>query len=434
MLNPAATSHGIASPTHRRYWVIVFAVALSVISYIDRVCISNSAVYIKQEFGLSNVQWGWVLSTFFWAYALFEIPSGWLGDRMGARKVLLRIVLWWSVFTALTGWAGGLISLLVIRAMFGMGEAGCYPNLTKAFTTWLPGAERVRAQGYMWLSARWGGAATPLLVAWVLTYVSWRHAFEIFAVLGVIWAIFFYLWYRDNPREHRGVNAAELALMPNAADYSLGHGKIPWMQFLRSRQVWLLWIQYFVFCFSWVFYVTMLPTYLKEGRGLDAGTVAALSGIPLFFGGLGSIFCGYFLPFIAARTGSEIRGRRLTACIGYGGASLFWIISIQTPNPTLAMIFLGIASFLGDLILVTTWTACMDVGRKFTGTLSGSVNMMGNFGAAAGPVAVGYILQASGQNWAMTFYINAAVYVFGIICWLFLDPVTPLKESSSKAN
>src|SRR5438552_2047846 len=121
-------------------------------------------------------------------YRLFAIPTGWLGDRFGARNVLLRVVLWWSFFTAATGWVGGLVSLIFTRAMFGIGEAGCFPNLTKAFTIWLPQAERVRAQGIMWLSARWGGAFTPLLVAWILQYVSWRRAFELFAVIGVVWA------------------------------------------------------------------------------------------------------------------------------------------------------------------------------------------------------------------------------------------------------
>src|ERR1035438_5965872 len=139
--------------TRVRYWVIVFAVSLAVITYIDRVSIATAAPSIQRDLGLDDVQMGWAFSAFAWAYALFEIPGGFLGDWMGARRVLLRVVAWWSFFTAATGWAFSFASLVVTRSLFGAGEAGCFPNLTKTFTTWLPHHERVRAQGIMWLSA-----------------------------------------------------------------------------------------------------------------------------------------------------------------------------------------------------------------------------------------------------------------------------------------
>src|SRR5215472_3036700 len=192
------------TPTHVRYWVIAFAVALAVITYIDRVCISQAAPLITRDLGFSREQMGAVFSAFTLAYALFEIPGGYLGDRMGARRVLMRIVVWWSFFTAATGWAWNYVSLLVTRFMFGAGEAGCFPNLTKVFTTWLPERERVRAQGIMWLSARWGGAFTPPLVAAVMLWLSpdavpehgWRRAFAVFGCLGLAWAVVFYVWFR----------------------------------------------------------------------------------------------------------------------------------------------------------------------------------------------------------------------------------------------
>jgi MFS transporter, ACS family, glucarate transporter len=196
-------------PTHVRYWVVVFAVALAIVTYIDRVCISFAAPNIRADLHLSQVQMGYAFSAFAWAYALFEIPGGFLGDWVGARRVLLRIVLWWSFFTAATGWAWSFASLAVTRSLFGAGEAGCFPNLTKTFTTWLPHHERVRAQGIMWLSARWGGAFTPPLVYLVIQVMSWRHAFELFGCIGVVWAVFFYAWYRDHPRDNRSLNQAE---------------------------------------------------------------------------------------------------------------------------------------------------------------------------------------------------------------------------------
>src|SRR6266404_4594879 len=175
-------------PTHARYWVIFFAVTLAILSYIDRVCISQAAPEIAKELKFSDIEIGHLFGAFALAYALFEIPGGWLGDWMGPRKVLLRIVLWWSAFTALTGVMWNFYSLWITRFLFGAGEAGCFPNLTKALTTCLPPVERVRAQGIMWMSARWGGAFTPLLVVQVLKVMSWRHAFELFGGIGLIWA------------------------------------------------------------------------------------------------------------------------------------------------------------------------------------------------------------------------------------------------------
>src|SRR6202142_4264306 len=225
-------------PTHVRYWVVVFAVALAIVTYIDRVCISFAAPNIRADLHLSQVQMGYTFSAFAWAYALFEIPGGFLGDWMGPRRVILRIVLWWSFFTAATGWAWNFASLVTTRFLFGAGEAGCFPNLTKMFTVWLPPRERNRAQGLMWMSARWGGAFTPPLAAAVLTWVGWRHAFGLFGILGIIWAVAFFLWYRDNPLDNPKLNEAERDLLRDsnrpAADFHA-----PWGKLLRSGRVWL---------------------------------------------------------------------------------------------------------------------------------------------------------------------------------------------------
>ncbi len=429
MQNRDTSVPGMA-PTHTRYWVIFFAVTLSIISYFDRVCISKAAPYITDELGFSKVQMGWVFAAFSWCYALFEIPSGWLGDKIGARKVLMRIVLWWSFFTAATGWAWNLTTMIMTRALFGMGEAGCFPNITKSFMTWLTPHERVRAHGIMWLCARWGGAITPLVVAGVLEYVSWRRAFELFACFGIIWAFFFYRWYKDNPRDNPKVNAAELALMPKAEDLILGHGKIPWLKMIQSPTVWGLWIQYFCMNYPWIFYVTWLPTYLSEERHVEAGMGALLAGFPLFFGGIGSFFCGLFLPYLSRQIANVTLARRLIAMSGLLGASLMFCLFPHIGNPVLGMLILGMASFGNDLAMPPSWAACMDVGGKFAGTLSGSMNMIGNFGAAVGALAIGYILRETNQNWNIIFYVSSVVYFIGFLSWLMIDPVTPIKSDT----
>jgi MFS transporter, ACS family, glucarate transporter len=415
-------------PTRTRYWVIVFAVTLAILAYIDRVCISMAAPHISRDLGFDREQMGRIFSAFAIAYALFEIPGGWLGDWMGPRRVLLRIVIWWSTFTALTGAMWNFWSMWVTRFLFGAGEAGCFPNLTKSFTTWLPANERVRAQGIMWSFARWGGAFTPPLVIFVFSFMSWRWAFVMFGGLGLFWAIPFYLWYRDNPRDHRSVNSGELALLKDADKTASGHGDVPWGKLIASRSVWLLWVQYFCLSFPWYFFITWLPTYLQEGRGLSEGESAKYAIFPLLFGGFGSLFCGLISAKMENLVGSVRLSRRLLACSGFLGAGLFLILSINTGNVFWAMIAMGMASFCNDLVMPGAWGACMDVGGKYAGTLAGSMNMMGNMAGFVAPWLGGYLVDRYGGDWNVFLYTMAVVYLLGTLCWPLLDPVTPIDK------
>jgi MFS family permease len=410
--------------------VIVFAVALAVVTYVDRVSISFAAPSIQKDLGLTSVQMGWAFWAFGWCYALFEIPGGYLGDWMGPRRVLIRIVLWWSFFTAATGWAWNFVSLTATRSLFGMGEAGCFPNLTKTFTTWLPEKERVRAQGIMWLSARWGGAFTPPLVALVMRLVGWRHAFEIFGCLGVVWAIVFYGWYVDNPLQNPKLDAAERDLLRESSKLASGHGDVLWRRFLGSRQVWMVCWQYFCLSYGWSFYITWLPSYLREGRHMEIASTALLSVLPLLCGGLGNPAGVVVGAWLLRRTGDLAKTRRIMAYLGFAGASGFLAFSTAVHNPLLAMLSVGMASFSNDLVMPGAWAAAMDIGGKYAGSLAGAMNMWGNMGGAIAPLAIGYILRWSGNNWDLTFYVSAAVYLMGIVCWWFLDPVTPLDREA----
>jgi MFS family permease len=413
-------------PTRTRYWVIAFAVTLAIIQYIDRVCISQAAPAISKDLSLSKEQMGWVFGAFTLAYALFEIPTGYMGDRIGPRRVLVRVVLWWSFFTAVTGWAWNWLSLVVTRFLFGAGEAGCFPNLTKAFDRWLPLPERIRAQGIMWMSARWGGAATPALVMLVLTFVNWRVAFVLFGLLGVVWTIVFYRWYRDNPADHKDVNAAELALLP-AADTAGGHHfHMPWSKLARSKSIWLLCAQYFACSYSWYFFITWFPTYLLERHQFNLKTSALLAGLPLFLGGFGSLFTGWITPHIHRRLGVSLT-RRLIGVIGLCGAAGCLVAATRLQDPLMAVFAIALASFCNDITLPGSWTTCMDVGDKYVGTVSGTMNMMGNFGGFVSPIVLGYIVGRTG-DWNLTFYVTAGLYVLGALCWWLLDPVTPLEK------
>ena len=250
--------------------------------------------------------------------------AGWLGDRIGPRRVLMRIVVWWSFFTAATGWIWNLPSLLVTRSFFGVGEAGCFPNLTRVFTTWLPVRERERAQAILWLSSRWGAALTPLLVAYLLRFISWRRLFELFGLIGILWAIAFYTWYRDDPSTHRGVNRSELAMLPPSRETAVVHGPIPWRTLLSSPTIWLICAQYVCLAYGWWFYITWLPTYLSEARGTGAMEGALLAGMPLLLGGLGCIVSAALTPVLARRTSSVSVARRILAVTGFA-----WRVDFQ---------------------------------------------------------------------------------------------------------
>lgn len=413
-------------PTHARHGVIFFAVTLAILSYINRVAISQAAPDIARDLKFSDVQMGKVFGAFALSYALFEIPSGWLGDWIGPRKVLLRIVLWWSAFTALTGAMWNFASMWITRFLFGAGEAGGFPNLTKAFTTWLPAVEHARAQGIMWTFARWGGAFTPVLVVWVLRFMSWRAAFVVFGSVGAIWAFFFYRWYRDNPRGHPGVNAAELALIEQPARLAAGHASVPWKKLLSSRSVRLLWLQYFLMSFPWYFNITWLPTYLQQHWKLASADAARLAILPLFFGGFGSLFCGSIAPALGRRFGLT-RSRRALATAGFAGAAVFLALAIQLHDPRSVMLAMGLAGFCNDLAMPPSWAACMDIGGRYAGTVSGSMNMMGNLAGYASPVIGGYILAATGRDWNIFLYSMAAVYLAGTVIWPFIDPETAIE-------
>ena len=316
--------------------------------------------------------------------------------------------------------------MFVARFLFGAGEAGCFPNLTKAFTTWLPRQERVRAQGITWMFARWGGAFTPPLVLLVLSFTTWRWAFVLFGALGALWVTAFALWFRDRPRDNPRVNSAELQLIGDAQDG--GHGDVPWGKLIRSRSVWLLWAQYFLLSYPWYFYITWLPTYLQSptGRGLSAGDAAQYAVYPLLFGGFGSLTCGLISSRFDRWTGSIKFSRRLISCAGFAGASAFLLLSMRIQDPLWAMVAMGMASFSNDLVMPCAWGSCMDVGGKFAGTLSGSMNMMGNLAGFVAPLVGGFILQSTGDNWNVLLYLMAAVYCGGMICWPFIDSSTSL--------
>jgi ACS family glucarate transporter-like MFS transporter len=402
-------------PTRARNGVVTLAIGLAVLSYVQRVAISQAAGPISHDLHLNKAQMGLIFGAFGLSYALFELPMGLLGDKLGVRRVLLQIVMAWSIFTALTGAAWNVTSMWVIRFLFGAGEAGCFPNLTRMLSVWLPRRERIRAQSMMWAFTRWGGALTPPLVLAAVHYFGWRHAFVMFASLGVIWCAIFFFWFRDDPAEHAGVNPAELELIQSqrALGTPHGSGKSEWLRLLLTPQVALLTLQYFCFSFVWYFYITWLPTYLRESRGQAPGRAAALSTLPLLFGGCGSLMSG-LLPVRISR--------RVVAFCGFLTTAVLLVIFPHIHSVIPAMVCLGLASFFSDLTMPISWNACVEIGGSYTATVAASMNMLGNLAGFVAPTLGGFILQRTGGNWNPLIYLMAGAAVVSASCWLILSP------------
>jgi MFS transporter, ACS family, glucarate transporter len=414
-----------------RYGVVAFGVTLAILSFVDRIAISQAAPLIARDLHFDKAQMGMVLSAFLLSYSIFEVPGAWYGDLVGPRKALIRIVAGWSLFTALTGWAWNLASMLGIRFLFGAGEAGCFPVITKSFRAWLLPEERTRAQGILWTAARWGGAFTPLLVVWVLRYVTWRMSFVVFGSLGVIWAFFFARSYRDNPEDHPGVNEAERALLRQSGNGPPESHSVPWGILLRSRSVLLLSLQYFFVSFSWYFYLTWLPTYLQEQHKLSPAAGAGYAVFPLLFCGIGSLFCGFFSPVVNRWTGEIGRTRKIMAMSGFAGAGVCLAAATQMKgiNATMAMMALG--CFFNDQVVPHAWASCMDIGGKTaSSSVAGVMNLMGNLAGTASSLLGGFLLQRSSGNWNLFIATLAGVYFLGIFCWPFIDSQRPLEGVS----
>ncbi|MEI6417975.1 MAG: MFS transporter, partial [Sphingomonadales bacterium] len=368
-------------PSNARRGVVVLALALAILAYVQRVAISQAAGPISADLGLDKAEMGLVFGAFGLSYALFEIPMGLVGDRLGVKRILTRLVLVWSAFTALTGAAWNLASLVTIRFLFGAGEAGCFPNLTRMLSQWLPRGERVKAQALMWACTRWGGAATPPLVLLAVNGVGWRWAFVLFGLLGAGWVWWFSRRFHERPEDHPGVNAAERALLADSqALTAQTHGS--WLALLLKPQALLLCLQYFCWSYVWYFFVTWLPTFLGEVHGQSAAGMAGLSVLPLLMGGLGSLTAG-LLPLWVPR--------RLLAMLSFASVTVLMLLVPQAGSAGTAIALLAAAAFMGDMLVPISWNQCVELGKGYTATMGAAMNMFANFSGFLAPVLGGFI-------------------------------------------
>jgi MFS transporter, ACS family, glucarate transporter len=428
-----------AAPTRVRYAVLAWFCALSLITYIDRVSIKQVQGDMQRDLGLTGSQFAWAFSAFALAYALFEIPTGWLGDRLGPKKVLVRIVLCWLFFTALTGLVVGsgvvaLVMLLGVRFLFGAGEAGAYPNLARGTRNWFPFAERGRAQGLIWTFGRWGGAVAPVLIVALtvpfdaLGWQGWRFGFVLLAALGLVWVWGFVKWFRDQPRDHPAVNAAELAVIEAGGGGGGKPAPLSWRTMLTSRTLWVLSVMYFCSNAGWSVFITYDTRYLETSLGLSGWALHVTAGLPLFLGGIGCLLGG-LLTDRQVRHWGRRWGRTAQGFFAYGLGMAFFLLVIwfTDRSPLLAVACLGLASFAKDLAMGASWATTIDIGHRYSGTVAGFMNMIGNLGTVfAAPmghwIARRWSLDGSTENWAAAIAFYAAMFGIACGCWLVIDP------------
>jgi sugar phosphate permease len=418
---PAPSSRG-------RWYVLLLISVMYLITYLDRVNISTAAPEISREFGFDKITMGIIFSAFVWAYALFQVPGGWLSDRFGARGVLTGIVAYWSVMTAATAAAFSSLSFIIVRFLFGIGEAGAFPSATRAMQLWYPQGERGFVQGVTHSASRLGAAIAPPFVVLIMTALGWRPVFLICGVVGFLWALWWGLSYRNLPEDHTLVNKAELehirglddkgALKPPPIEKQTN---VPWGTLLRSPNMWAIMCAYFTYVYCLWIFLSWLPSYLVDYRHFTLLKVGLFASLPLWAGVVGDTVGGLATDWLLRRTGSAKIGRRAVAIVGLLGCAVFIVPAAITEDAYTAVYCLTASMFFLECTIGPSWAVPMDTAGKYSGTVSGMMNMAGNFGGALSPLVFGVLVQIG--NWQAPFIVAAALLVAGSAVWAFwLDP------------
>ena len=422
-------------PSRVRYGVVGLMVSLAMVTYLDRACIGKLAPDISRDLALSKEQMSVVFSAFALAYALFEVPTAWWADRRGTRGVLTRIVLWWSALTMLTAAAFNFVSLVAIRFLFGAGEAGAWPCVARTFSKWIPPVQRGRVQGIFFAGAHLAGGLTPLLAALLNDLLGWRTVFVMFGATGLIWVTAWHRWFRNDPSEHPGANAAERALIKRvevnalhlheraasrAAVESPHEGWPYWRRLLAHRNTLPLCLGYIPNSCAFYFCITWLPTYLAEKHHFTALSLGFFAGLPLLTSVVGDLCGGAVTDWAVRRFGLRF-GRAGVAGLGNLFAGGAMIAATQVHHPQLAIGLISLAVGATMFTLGATWATCQEIGGAHVGVVSAAMNTAGQIGAIGGPPMVTFLLARTG-DWNAPVLAIGALFLGGALCWCFIDP------------
>lgn len=399
----------------KKNMILAMLVILGMVTFLDRINISVAGSSIMADLNLSPAEWGWVQSAFILSYGLMQIPMGALGDRFGHRSILALIVLWWSLFTAFTGMAGGLMSLLAIRFMFGIGEAGSSPCSTGVISRWFEKTEVGKAQGYVWAASRMGGALTPFVVIPVMAWVGWRAAFYLLGAVGIVWAVVWYVWYRDRKREN-----VESEESKGATERDANVPKLSWGSMFRNSQFWLICGMYFFYAFGSWFFFSWFPTFMELGRGFEKEELTYAVAVPFLMSMLGNIAGGHLTDKLSHRYGIKV-GRKALGSTSLAVSAVCMFLAAFIPGKMAVFVFLSLCFGIFDLMLPSAWALCIDLGKEHAGTVSGAMNTAGNIGGFCCGILFGELVEQSG-NYNLPLYLIAGMLLISALLFAFINP------------
>ncbi len=410
-----------------RYRVIILLYFLVLITYLDRTTISLVGIKIKAAFHLTNTQFGWVLGSFALAYALFEIPSAVLGDRIGQRKVFLRIVIWWSVFTALTGAINGLTTLIIVRFFFGAGEAGVFPNSCGVISRWLSKTETSKGNAWMSMGASSGAAVAPLIVIPIASAFGWRAPFFVNAGIGMIWVLICYIWFRNHPGEMKNISTKEKVFIEQNRSFISHHEPFRWRQVFRNRMLWALFISYF--CIQWAnyFFLSWMPNYLMEGKHFNEQEMKSTTSNLFAFAIVSAFLCGIFSDLLVRRKGNRFT-RRTIALTSCTCMAVLIFISARSTSHSLVSISLISAYFFLPPVTLTSFSTCIDIGGDRAATIAGMMNFFGQSGSFAMGVIFGKIVDLT-HSFEAPQFVMVGVLITCSICWMGIDASKKIRLS-----
>jgi len=408
-----------------RHRVLGLLILLFAIVYLDRVCISVAGPRIQDDLHIDPIGWSWVTAMFTLSYCLFEIPTGALGDRIGPRRVLTRVVLWWSAFTSLTGMVWNYNLLLITRFCFGAGEAGAFPNASVVVSHWFPTTQRAGMSGVLLMASQIGGAIAPLLVVPIQIRYGWHASFYIFGMLGLIWAAVWYTWFRDSPSEKRGVSLAELnQIGPTATPHAKG---FPWRFALRSESVLAMLGMAFCYVYVYTFFQTWFHTFLVRGRGFSEGSLV-LSALPYVVAACANLTGGAASDALVRRLGLKW-GRRSLGIAGLGSACLCTIAAMVVRQQLITLILLSLVYGGITFQQAGVFGVCLDIGRRHAGSMVGLMNTSAQVGGLLSTVAYGYLVDRF-RSYDAPFVPMAALLLVGAILWFKIDASRELRTES----
>ncbi len=406
--------------------VLILLCAMYFVSYVIRQNINTAGIAIQQEFALSSTQLGFVFSAYAYAYLLFQIIGGWLGDRFGARNTLFVSGLVWAGATMLTSLATGLTSLFLIRVLMGFGVGATLPTATRAMQHWVQAKDRGYAQGITHAFARIGNAATPPLVAYLMVVLDWRTAFVLMGAAGLIWVIVWTWYFRDDPRDHPSITQDELALLP--ARPKGPRPAVPWGPLLA--RMWPVTLTYF--CYGWCFwlYLNWLPSFFKNSYSFDITKAAAFAAGVFVAGVVGDIMGGVISDAVLHKTGNVRFARLSVTLLGLAGAllSLFPILYLR--DITSVSILLAFGFFFVELVIGPMWAIPMDIAPKYSGTAAGLMNSGSAFAAIVSPLVAGYVIDVTGNSF-LPFLMSMGLLACGMGTAFLMHPEKPFTEEAA---